>query len=137
LGPRDAGPRRRSPLRHGGAADGRLDNLNTHTLGSLYTTFAPEEALRIAEKPEVVYTPKHGSWLNIAEIELSVLDQQCLDRRIPDQPTLATEVAAWAADRNAATVGVDWQSTTAHARIKLTRLYPVLEMTSDMPDTVA
>jgi hypothetical protein len=104
-----------------------LDNLNTHTLSSLYITFAPAEALRIAEKLQLVYTPKHGSWLNIAEIELSALGQQCLDRRIADQATLTTEVAAWVEARNAAIVGVDWQFTTADARTKLHRLYPVLE----------
>lgn len=84
-----------------------LDNLNTHTLSSLYETFAPAEALRIAEKLDLVSTPKHGSWLNIAEIELSALGQQCLDRRIPDQVTLTTEVAAWVTARNADEVTVD------------------------------
>lgn len=104
-----------------------LDNLNTHTAAALYATFAPAEARRIWEKLEVHYTPKHGSWLNIAECELSVLGQQCLDRRIPDQETLATEVAAWERARNAEQVTVDWQFTTADARIKLKRLYPVLQ----------
>jgi len=109
-----------------------LDNLNTHTLSALYETFPPSEALRIAEKLELVYTPKHGSWLNIAEIELAALGQQCLDRRIADQATLTTEVAAWEADRNAATVGVDWQYTAADARTNLKRLYPVQEVASNM-----
>jgi hypothetical protein len=104
-----------------------LDNLTTPTLSALDATVAPAEALRIAEKLELVYTPKHGSWLNIAEIELSTLGQQCLDRRIADQATRAPEVAAWGADRNAATVGVAWQVTTADARITLRRIYPVLE----------
>jgi len=103
-----------------------LDNLNTHTLSSLYETFAPCEALRIAEKLELVYTPKHGSWLNIAEIELAALGQQCLDRRIADHATLTAQVAAWTRDRTAAAVTVDWHFTAADARIKLKRLYPVL-----------
>lgn len=102
------------------------DNLDTHTLGSRYETFPPAEALRIAEKPDLVCTPKHGSWLNTAEIELGASGQQCLDRRIADQATPATEVAAWVRDRNAATIGVDRQFTAAEARTKLTRLYPTL-----------
>jgi hypothetical protein len=101
-----------------------LDNLNTHTLAALYDTFAPAEARRIARKLELHYTPKHGSWLNMAEIELSVLTRQCLDRRIPDQVTLKGEVAAWEERRNAESRTIDWQFTTVDARIKLKRLYP-------------
>ena len=104
-----------------------MDNLNTHTTGSLYEAFAPAEARRIAEKLEVHYTPKHGSWLNMAEVELSVLSRQCLDRRIEDKPTLVSEVAAWEAQRNQRKVGIDWRFTTADARIKLKRLYPSAE----------
>ena len=103
------------------------DNLNTHKLGSLYEAFPPEEARRLIDKLEVHYTPKHGSWLNIAEIELGVLRGQCLDRRIPDFSMLTSEVAAWQSDRNAAQVKVNWQFTTADARVKLKRLYPILE----------
>jgi hypothetical protein len=101
-----------------------MDNLNTHKLASLYETFPPAEARRIAEKLEIHYTPKHGSWLNMAEIELSVLSRQCLKRRIPDQPTLHHEIAAWASQRNMAASTVNWRFTTADARIKLKRLYP-------------
>ena len=100
------------------------DNLNTHPPGSLYEAFEPAGAKRLADKSELHYTPKHGSWLNIAEIELSVLSRPCLDRRIPDTPTLQTEVTAWAKRRNAAGGTVDWQFTTDDARIKLKRLYP-------------
>ena len=103
------------------------DNLNTHAPGSLYEAFAPAEARRLAERIEWHYTPKHGSWLNMAEVELSVLSRQCLDRRIPDRAALAGEVAAWEARRNAAAVRADWQFTTADARIKLKRLYPTIE----------
>jgi hypothetical protein len=103
------------------------DNLNTHKLASLYEAFPPEEARRLIDKLEVHYTPKHGSWLNMAEIELGVVRQQCLDRRIPDFSTLTDEVAAWQSNRNAAQVKVDWQFTTADARVKLKRLYPILE----------
>ena len=102
------------------------DNLNTHCVGSLYEAFAPEEARRLAGRIEWHYTPKHGSWLNMAEVELSVLARQCLDRRIPDAATLAAEVAAWQARRNAAAVKADWQFTTADARTRLRSLYPVL-----------
>lgn len=104
-----------------------LDNLSTHTPAALYEAFAPAEARRLVERLEWHYTPKHGSWLNVAEIELSVLARQCLDRRIPDLNTLRREVAAWERDRNATAVKVDWQFTTADARVKLKRLYPVLE----------
>jgi len=102
-----------------------MDQLNTHSPASLYAAFPPAEAKRLANRIEIHYTPKHGSWLNIAEIEFSVLSRQCLDQRIPDQPTLAAEVAAWVTDRNAAGTGVDWRFTTADARIKLKHLYPV------------
>jgi len=105
-----------------------LDNLNTHRLGSLYTAFPPEEARRLAQRLEIHYTPVHGSWLNMAEIELSVLTQQCLDRRIPSQQTLAREVAAWEIKRNSDQKAVDWQFTTADARIKLKRLYPRIQV---------
>lgn len=104
------------------------DNLNTHGLGSLYETFPPEEAWRLAQRLEIHHTPKHGSWLDVAEIELSVLTKQCLDRRIPDIPTLRRETAAWADRRNAEQTGVDWQFTTDDARIKLKRLYPQIQM---------
>jgi len=103
-----------------------LDNLNTHTPAALYEAFPPAEAKRLADKLELHYTPKHGSWLNIAEIELSVLGRQCLERRMPDFPTLQTEVAAWQEPRNAAGEPVDWRFTTADARIKLKRLYPAI-----------
>ena len=104
------------------------DNLNTHCTGSLYEAFEPEEARRLAERIEWHYTPKHGSWLNMAEIELSVLARQCLDRRIPDRATLAREVAVWEAERNAAGVKAEWQFTTADARVKLKKLYPSVQV---------
>ena len=100
------------------------DNLNTHKPAALYEAFAPEEARRIMEKLEWHYTPKHGSWLDMAEIELSVLQRQCLDRRIPDQETLQREVAAWERERNQHAVKANWRFTTADARIKLKKLYP-------------
>ena len=103
------------------------DNLNTHDPSALYQAFAPAEAKRILDRLEFHYTPKHGSWLNMAEIELSVVSGQCLDRRIPDQADLEHEVAAWERDRNAAQATVNWRFTTADARIKLKRLYPSLE----------
>jgi hypothetical protein len=103
-----------------------LDNLNTHSPASLYEAFPPAEARRLADKLEIHHTPKHGSWLNMAEIELSVLSRQCLDRRVPDMATLAAEVAAWQHRRNAAPRPVDWRFTTADARIKLQRLYPAV-----------
>ncbi len=104
-----------------------LDNLNTHTLAPLYQTFEPAEARRIARRLEFHYTPKHGSWLNMAEIELSVLSQQCLDRRIPDKTTLSREVAAWQEGRSKAGATVDWRFTTSDARIKLKKLYPSIQ----------
>jgi len=103
-----------------------LDNLNTHTPAALYAAFPPDEAKRIADRLEWHYTPKHGSWLNMAEIEFSVLSRQCLDRRIADQAMLTTEVAAWVADRNRAGVGVKWRFTTTDARIRLQHLYPTI-----------
>ena len=104
-----------------------MDNLNTHTPASLYEAFAPAEANRIASRLEIHYTPKHGSWLDMAEIELSVLAAQCLDRRLPDRAALEREVAAWEARRNAAVRTIDWRFTTADARIKLKHLYPSIE----------
>jgi hypothetical protein len=101
-----------------------VDNLNTHVASSLYETFAAADARRLWRKLEVHYTPKHGSWLNMAEIELGVLSGQCLDRRIPDQPTLTHEVAAWEQRRTATPRPIRWRFTTADARIKLRRLYP-------------
>jgi len=103
-----------------------MDNLNTHSIASLYEAFSPKEARRLAERLEIHYTPKHGSWLNMAEIELSVLKRQCLDRRIADMATMQTEVAAWEADRNSSAKKIEWQFTTTDARIKLKRLYPKL-----------
>jgi DDE superfamily endonuclease len=104
------------------------DNLNTHTPAALYEAFEPAEARRLAQRFEWHYTPKHGSWLNVAEMELSVLARQCLDRRIPDSQALRREVRAWEQKRNAAVVKVDWQFTTADARVKLKRLYPTIEL---------
>jgi transposase len=101
-----------------------LDNLNTHTPAAFYLAFEPEEARRLAKRFEFHFTPKHGSWLNMAEIELSVLSRQCINRRIPDEQTLDREVTAWAKDRNSKVVKVDWRFSTADARIKLKRLYP-------------
>jgi hypothetical protein len=101
-----------------------LDNLNTHRPASLYETFAPAEAHRLRQKLEFHYTPKHGSWLNMAEIELSVLARQCLHRRIATEATLKRELAAVEATRTAARATIDWQFTTAQARVKLHRLYP-------------
>jgi len=101
-----------------------LDNLNTHKPASLYETFPPAEAHRIRQKLEFHYTPKHGSWLNMAEIELSVVARQCLHRRIATEATLKRELAAVEAARNAARATIDWQFTTAQARVKLHRLYP-------------
>lgn len=103
-----------------------MDNLNTHTGASLYESFEPAEARRLLDKLEIHYTPKHGSWLNVAEIGLSMLSGQCLDRRIPDSATLTKEVAAWTTKINAAQKKIDWQFTTKDARIKLKRLYPTI-----------
>jgi hypothetical protein len=113
-------------VRYAEAARVRLvcDNLNTHGMGSLYEAFPPEQARRLASRLEFHHTPKHGSWLNIAEIELSALTIQCLDRRIPDLETLIQETTQWETRRNASQKGVDWQFSTPEARIKLKRLYP-------------
>lgn len=105
-----------------------LDNLNTHFPASLYKAFPPAEARRILERLELHYTPKHGSWLNIAEIELSVLSSQCLDRRIPDIETLSGEVEKWCEDRNSRPRKIDWQFRNKDARIKLKSLYPKVEV---------
>lgn len=102
------------------------DNLNTHKPASLYEAFPPDEAQRLLSKLEIHYTPKHGSWLNMAEIELSVLKGQCLDRRIPDITTMRSQVAAWERNRNNRPRKIDWQFTTPDARVKLKRLYPNL-----------
>jgi len=102
------------------------DNLNTHDKASLYEAFAPEEAKRIADKLEIHYTPKHGSWLDMAELQLSVLSRQCLDRRIPDRAVLETEVAAWLRDHQSKPIA--WRFTTKDARIKLKKLYPSFQV---------
>ena len=101
-----------------------MDNLNTHSPASLYEAFEPAEAKRLADKLEIHYTPTHGSWLNMAEIELSVLGRQCLAQRIPDKGRLTEEAAAWEERRNRHRIRIDWRFTTADARIKLKRLYP-------------
>ena len=100
------------------------DNLNTHKVASLYETFLPQEAKRLRDRLEIHYTPKHGSWLNVAEIELSLLTRQCLDRRLPDIPALQQQAKAWYEKRNAKQKSVDWQFTSEDARIKLKSLYP-------------
>lgn len=104
-----------------------MDNLNTHSIGSLYEAFPPAEARRIARKLEIHYTPKHGSWLNMAESELSILSRQCLDRRLPDLEGLRREVAAWQEARNRVETPMIWRFTTEDARIRLARLYPSLQ----------
>jgi hypothetical protein len=101
-----------------------MDNLNTHSIASLYETFSPAEARRLAERLEIHYTPKHGSWLNIAEIEFSALNGQCLDRRISHMEGVQAAIAAWEADRNARQSTTTWRFTAEDARIKLRRLYP-------------
>ena len=103
-----------------------MDNLNTHSIASLYESFEPQEARRLAKRLDIHYTPKHGSWLNMAEIELSALKGQCLNRRIADMVTMQTEVAAWEKNRNNSMRKIDWQFTTGDARTKLKRLYPKL-----------
>ena len=103
------------------------DNLNTHAAASLYEAFPATEARRLVERFEWHYTPKHGSWLNLAESELGVLASQCLDRRIPDKPTIADEVVAWVEKRNANHAAADWRFTTDDARVKLKTLYPHIE----------
>ena len=104
-----------------------MDNLNTHHPASLYQAFEPAEARRIAQRLEIHYTPKHGSWLNMAEIELGVLARQCLDRRIPSQEVLERETGAWQDQRNRDVIQVDWRFTTEDARIKLKSLYPSIQ----------
>jgi len=104
-----------------------MDNLNTHNKSSLYEAFEPAEAKRIADKLEIHYTPKHGSWLDMAEIELGILSRQCLSRRIENMEQLEKEALAWEKNRNAKKEKVDWQFTTADARIKLKKLYPSIE----------
>jgi hypothetical protein len=104
-----------------------MDNLNTHALPSLYEAFEPGEAKRIADKLEIHYTPKHGSWLDMAEIELGILGRQCLDRRIDNIKQLKREVSTWERERNARAIEVDWRFTTTDARVKLKRLYPSIE----------
>jgi hypothetical protein len=104
-----------------------LDNLNVHSLGSLYATFPAAEARRLVEKLEIVPTPKHGSWLNMAEIELSAMEKQCLREHTPDEAALRQQVAAWQQERNEREMAINWQFTTADARIKLRRLYPQIQ----------
>ena len=104
-----------------------MDNLNTHKPAALYQAFEPAVARALIDRLEIHHTPKHGSWLNMAEIELSVLSRQCLDRRIPDADTLTQEIAAWEQARNAEARPVNWRFTTAEARIKLKRLYPSIQ----------
>ena len=114
-----------------------MDNLNTHTPGSFYEAFEPEEARRLTERLEIHYTPKHGSWLNIAECEFSVLQRQCLNRRIDSAEFLGNEVNAWQASRNAIDSQINWQFTTIDARVKLRRLYPeYLRRDDDQPTPV-
>jgi len=104
------------------------DNLNTHSIGSLYEAFPPEEARRLAERLEIHHTPKHGSWLNMAETEIGILSRQCLSRHIPEKAKMASEALAWERQRNGAEATVDWQFTTDDARLKLKRLYPVIDV---------
>lgn len=104
-----------------------MDNLNTHTPASLYEAFPPDQAKHLADRLEIHYTPKHGSWLDMAEIELGILGRQCLDRRIDSAEDLTREVAAWEAARNASEAKVNWRFTTENARIRLRRLYPSIE----------
>lgn len=103
-----------------------MDNLNTHTISSLYQTFPPQKARELAKRLEIHHTPKHGSWLNVAEIELNVMTSQCLGRRIPTLQMLSAELAAWNVARNSAVSEIHWQFTTEDARIKLQKLYPVI-----------
>ena len=105
-----------------------MDNLNTHGNGSFYEAFSPAEAKRLAARFEFHYTPKHGSWLNMAEIELSALSRMCLDRRIPSKGALIREVSAWESERNTKSVTVEWRFTTDDARIKLKKLYPTISV---------
>jgi len=104
-----------------------MDNLNTHNTSSLYQAFPPEEARRIARKLDIHYTPKHGSWLNMAEIELSVLTNQCLDRRIPDRPTMIEEIDAWQSERNLQEATTNWTFNIQRARFKMKSTYPKID----------
>ena len=104
------------------------DNLNTHAMGSLYTTFSADEAYRLMSKLDLVHTPKHGSWLNMAEPELSVMTRQCFSDRVESQAEAKHRITAWQSDRNERQTGIDWQFTTDKARIKLKRLYPKIEL---------
>ena len=104
-----------------------MDNLNTHNGASLYNAFEPEKARRILAKWDIHYTPRHGSWLNMAEMEFSVLAPQCLNRRIPDRETLKWEIEAWQKQRNVSSTPVSWRFTTKHARIKLKQFYPIID----------
>ena len=105
-----------------------MDNLNTHKIGSLYQAFNPKEAARLVARLEIHYTPKHGSWLNMAECELVALTTLCIEtRRLPDLETVVREIKAWERNRNSNQKGIDWQFKTEDARIKLKRLYPVIE----------
>lgn len=108
-----------------------MDNLNTHSIGSLYEAFSPEEAERLAKRLEIHFTPKHGSWLNIAEIELAALKSGCLERRIENMETMKKEVAAWESYRNNKVCKVNWRFDVTDARVKLKRLYPIFEKTQD------
>lgn len=105
-----------------------MDNLNTHTPASFYKAFPPDEARRLTERLEIHYTPKHGSWLNMAEIELSILGRQCLNRRIPDEKTMVGEVEEWQNDRNNDAKPMSWRFTTQDARVKLEKLYPTVSV---------
>lgn len=111
------------------------DNLNTHSPACLYEAFPPAEARRIAERIEWHFTPEHGSWLNMAELELSVLARQCVNRRIPDKELLAEEVMAWETERNAVQVRIDWHFSTVDARVKLKRLYPDFQVIKEQKKT--
>jgi hypothetical protein len=104
-----------------------IDNLGTHTIGSFYEAYLPEKAKALIDRFEFVYTPKHGSWLNMAEIELNVMQKQCLDRRIPDIDALSNQVTAWTKARNKKEYRINWQFTTQDSRVKLKRLYPTID----------
>jgi hypothetical protein len=110
------------------------DQLNTHNPSALYEVFPPAEAKRILDRLEFHFTPKHGSWLNMAEIEFSVLSRQCLDRYIPSQTVLIEEVSAWETERNTSGASVDWRFTTSNARIKLKKLYPIIRLIKNVKE---
>ncbi len=107
-----------------------MDNLNTHSIASLYTAFPPEKARRLAEKLEIHYTPKHASWLDMAEIEIGIMSRQCLSDYLANKDKIEAEVLAWCTKRNSNNSKVDWQFTTSDARIKLKRLYPIIDQTN-------